>query len=233
MSALRFMTSRGRVGASAVAACTFALAFATAALAETDAQRATFRVTLSAKLTKTWDYVDSREEPGCTSRSRVRGSRTVTLRSARATVVVVTLRSGRLRFSPALVRSVTALTRQGGSVSRSGCGVSEQRLCAVQQRPHRNQTFSFFRSRPGEITFRPAREYAIASTCPPEDRSVRTERPDLDVAEGRLVERDLFNRRVRSLTVNGGYDEETQIEGGPEGTVLERVDWHLTFRRVS
>jgi hypothetical protein len=216
-----------------VAACIFSLAFATAAFAKTDAQRATFRVTLSAKVTKTWDYMAEREEPGCTSRTRVRGSRTVTLRSVRPTVVVVTLSSGRLRFSPALVRSVTALTRQSGSVSTSGCGISEQRLCGRQQRPHRNQTFRFFRSGPGELIFRPTRDYTIASTCPPEDRAVRTERPGIHLAEGRLVERDLFNRRVRSLTANGGYDEETQIEGGPDGRVLARADWRLTFTRIS
>ena len=215
-----------------MAACTFALAFATAAIAQTEAQRATFRVTLSAKVTKTWDYVAEREEAGCTRRTRVRGSRTVTLRSVRPTVVVVTSSSGRLRFSPALVRSVTALTRQGGSVSTSGCGNPNQRGCARTQRSFTNQSFGFFRSRPGELIFRPTRDYTIASTCPPEDRAVRTERPGIHLAEGRLVERDLFNRRVRSLTANGGYDEETTIEGGPDGRVLARADWHVFFTRV-
>jgi hypothetical protein len=220
------------LGAPAVAACIVALAFATAALAEADARRATFRVTLSAKVTKTWDYVATREEPGCTSRTRVRGSRTVTLRSVRPTVVVVTSSSGRLRFRPALVRFVTAVTRQDGSVSTSGCGSPTQRDCTRVQRSFTNQSFGFFRSRPGELIFRPTRDYAIASTCPPEDRAVRTERPGIQFAEGRLVERDLFNRRVRSLSANGGYDEQTEIEGGPDGRVLVRADWHLRFTRV-
>lgn len=229
---LRFLRFWGRCGALAGAACTVALVFATAAFGQADAQRATFSVTLSAKVTKTWDYVAEREEPGCTTRTRVRGSRTVTLRSVRPTVVIVTLSSGRLRFRPALVRSVTALTRQDGSVSTSGCGSPTRRDCTRAQRSFRKQSFGFFRSRPGELVFRPTRDYTISSTCPPEDRVVRTERPGIQFAEGRLVERDLFNRRIRSLTANGGYDEETDIQGGPDGRVLARVDWHLTFTRV-
>jgi hypothetical protein len=216
-------------------ACACSLALASSVDARSAPQQATFRVTLSAQITKTWDYVTSRQEGACTVSTRVRGSRRATLMSVRPTLVKATASAGQIRFSPALVRSVRTRIIQGGSVREDalgpGCGGAVQRDCARTQRTL-EQTLRFFRSRPREISFRRSPEYTIATTCPPEATVVRAERPGLHEAQGRLSERDLFARRIRSQTVSGEFEEETEISGDVDGRVVERVRWNLTFVRL-
>ena len=72
---------------------------------------ARFNVTLTAQVTKSWDYVTTRVDGECTVTTHVVGSRVVTLRSTRPTTVTATSSAGRIRFSPAVVRSVTARGR--------------------------------------------------------------------------------------------------------------------------
>ena len=215
--------------------CACALVLATGVDARPAAQQSTFRVTLNGQLTKTWDYTTVRQEGECTVTTRVRGTRRVVLASTRPTINSVTSSLGRIRFSPALVRSVRVQITQGGSVSVGergpGCGPATQRDCARTQRTL-SQTLRFFRSRPREISFRRTPDYTFTTTCPPEAAEVRTERPGLHEAQGRLSERDLFTRRLRSHTVSGAFEEETEILGDVTGTVLERVRWTLTFVRV-
>ena len=77
-------------------------------------QRATFDVTLSATVTKSWNTVTESTEESCTVFRRSIGRRTVTLRSARPTRIAVTLRSGKASFSPAAVRFVAVQVTQTG-----------------------------------------------------------------------------------------------------------------------
>lgn len=231
------MGSWGQIAAATTAACVCVLAFATAIDARAGA-RATFRVTISAQITKNWDYVSSSQAGDCTVASHVLGSRTVTLRSSRPTLVTATGSPGRVRLSPTLLRSVTARTTQDGLVTVTerglGCVGRTQTDCTRQRRTLPNQTLRFFRSRPGEISFRRSRDFGagLSRICPPEDPEVQVERPGLHEAQGDLSERQLFDREIQSQTVSGSFREDTEIEGGPDGRVVERVSWSLRFARV-
>ena len=199
---------------------------------------ATFRVTLSAQLTKTWDYVDTREDAGCVFTDRVRGSRTVSLASSRPTIVRVRTVNGKPRFVPTLLRRITARARQSGSVDSTtrgaGCIPVTNRDCVRLRRTLSNQAVQFFRSGRNELSFRRTRNFsAIGSpSCPPEVQAVREEQPELHEAPGEIAEKDIFNLRVATITAGGISDETAELEGGPTGRVVARVSWTLTFRRV-
>lgn len=231
------MGTRGRISILITFACAGALASAQAVEAGPDASSARFNVTLTAQVTKTWDYVTTRAEGECTVTTHVVGSRVVTLRSSRPTIVTATSSAGRIRFSPAVVRSVTARATQGGSVTTTergpGCGRRTHSNCAKPRRTLANQTLAFFRSRRNEISFRRTRDFGsgFPTTCPLEAPEVRVERPGLHEAQGELSEQDLFNRGVRFQTAVGSSEETSELSGNPDGKVIARASWSLTFRR--
>lgn len=231
------MGHSGRIGALATVTCMVALALAAGIDARSSAQRATFRVTLTAQITKRWNYITSHQEGDCTVSTRVEGNRTITLRSARPTIVRATSTAGRLRFIPAVVRWVTAGASQGGAVTRTerglGCTPVTRTDCVRARRTLANQTLSFFRSRRNEISFRRTRDFAAGiSSCPPEAAEVRAEQTGIHEAQGELSERDLFRRGIRFQRASGVFEETTDLEGELEGRIVEKVSWSLTFRRV-
>lgn len=232
------MGTRGRISILITFACAGALASAQAVEAGPDASSARFNVTLTAQVTKTWDYVTTRAEGECTVTTHVVGSRVVTLRSSRPTIVTATSSAGRIRFSPSVVRSVTARATQGGSVTTTergpGCGRRTHSNCAKPRRTLANQTLAFFRSRRNEISFRRTRDFGsgFSTTCPLEAPEVRVERPGLHQAQGELSEQDLFNRGVRFQTAVGSSEETSELSGNPDGKVIARASWSLTFRRA-
>ena len=237
MHVLRPMGNRGRICVLVMLAGASALACAQAVEAGQDASRARFNVTLTAQITKTWDYVTNRQEGECVVTTHVQGSRVVTLRSGRPTIVTATSSGGRTRFSPAVVRFVTARASQGGSVTTTerglGCWRRTHTNCAKLRRALANQSLTFFRSRRNEISFRRTRDFAsgLPTTCPPEAAEVRVERPGVYQAQGELSERDLFNRGIRFQTATGSSTETTDLEGDPDGKIIARANWSLTFRR--
>jgi hypothetical protein len=218
-------------------ACASALACVDAVEAGRGASGARFDVTLTAQLTKSWDYVTTRAEGDCTITTHIVGSRVVTLRSSRPTIVTATSSAGRIRFSPAAVRFVTARASQVGSVTTTerglGCGRRTHSNCARASRTLANQALAFFRSRRNEISFRRARDFGsgLPTSCPPEAPEVRVERPGLHQAQGELSEQDLFSRGVRFQTAIGSSNETTDLSGGLEGKVVARANWSLKFRR--
>lgn len=237
MHTLWFMGIRGRIGVSITIACASALACAQALEAGRDASNARFNVTLTAQVTKSWDYVTTRLEGECTITTHVVGSRVVTLRSSRPTIVTATSSAGRTRFNPAVVRFVTARATQGGSVTTTerglGCGGRNHLDCVKLRRTLANQTLAFFRSRRNEISFRRTRDFGggFPTNCPLEAPEVRVERPGVHDAQGELSEQDLFKRGIRFQTASGSSIETTDLEGGPDGKVIARVTWSLKFRR--
>lgn len=239
MHLLRLMGTRGRICVLITFACASALTYSQAVEAGQDASRARFNVTLTAQVTKNWDYVTSRVDGECTVTTRVVGSRIVSLRSSRPTIVTATSSAGRIRFSPAVVRSVTARASQGGSVTTTerglGCVRRTYANCVKPRRTLANQTLAFFRSRRNEISFRRTRDFAsgFSTSCPPEAPEVRVERPGLHQAQGELSEQDLFNRGIRFQTATGSSEETSELSGDPDGKVIARASWSLTFRRAS
>jgi hypothetical protein len=237
MQGLRRISDRRRTGLLVTTLGLAALACAPGVQARKDAPTATFRVTLNAQLTKTWDYVATRRASSCTITDRVRGSRTVTLTSARPTIVRVVPAGGRVRFTSPVLRFVTARARQGGSVDATQRGTDcvpvTDRDCAPLRRTLTNRTLRFFRSGNNELSFRRAPGFGtFPTTCPPEAPEIRAENPRLHEAEGRLDEKDLFNRAITTVTAGGTVQETIEIEGEPTGKVVTRVSWTLTFRRL-
>jgi hypothetical protein len=114
-----------------------------------------------------------------------------------------------------------------------GCGRLTRTTCPKRRRTLANQTLAFFRSRRNEISFRRSRDFGsgLPTSCPPEAPEVRVERPGLHQAQGELSEQDLFNKGIRFQTATGSSEETSQLSGNPDGKVVARASWSLTFRR--
>ena len=196
-------------------------------------QRATFDVTLRATVTKNWNTVTESTEESCTVFRRSIGRRTVTLRSARPTRIAVTLRSGKVSFSPAAVRFVAVqVTQTGENRTRreAPCSTATEReRCRPAKRSVSGGTFRFFRSARNEISFHSARLPAAGTSCPRESAAVRAIRPGLHAAEGEIAEVDLA--RARSQTAFASAERTTDLEGAETGRIVERISWSLTFSR--
>jgi hypothetical protein len=240
MSALRQMRFRGRFGALLALVFVGALAGAASAFSHSEASRGVFHVTLKAQLTKTWNYVATQEEGDCVTQTRVRGSRTVTLRSARPTVVTVAFANGRARYSSGIVRFLGGRVTQSEAVTAvesggAGCRRSSKRSnCLRPRRALANQAVRFFRSAKDEISFARSRDFTagLSPSCPPQAQPVRAERASLHLAEGEISERELLSTRYPSQTGFGSVEETTDFEGDENGKVVVRVSWQLTFARA-
>jgi hypothetical protein len=198
-------------------------------------KRVAFRVTLNATVTKDWNTVTESTENGCPTSQRSVGRRTVTLRSTRPSTVFVTLGSGRVSYSPAVVRYVRAELSQSGNRTTSVQAPCTVRMthsrCTHVRRAVSGASFGFFRSARDEISFHSARLPEFSMACPPESSGVRGIRPGLQEAQGELSEAVLMDRRIPTQTAIGTAEVETDLDGRETGRVVERVRWELTFTR--
>ena len=209
------------------------IAILAGAAAEAQPNRAMYAVTLRATITKDWNTVSEATEDNCRVFRRAIGHRTVTLRSARPTRVVVNLGSRGASLSPSAVRFITVrVTQSGENKTRrdppcpSG---TELEKCPPTKRTLRGGSFHFFRSGRNEISFRTARLPNAGTLCPSEPASVRAIRPELRHAEGKISEVELA--RGASQTAFGSAAVTTELETGETGSVVERVSWSLSFTR--
>jgi hypothetical protein len=192
-------------------------------------------VSLQATVTKEWNTVRQTTEAGCPVSKHSVGRRTVRLRSARPTTVVVTFAGGRPSYSPSAVRFVAMEVTQSGSQTtgvRAPCRVGTTKTrCPRARRAVTGGAFGFFRSAQNEISFHNARLPEAQSSCPRESSKVRAIRPSLQAAQGELSEATLMDGGYPSQTALGTAETETDLEGAEEGRVIERVSWGLTFTR--
>jgi hypothetical protein len=198
-------------------------------------KRVAFSVTLSATVTKDWNTVAESTENGCPTSVRSVGKRTVTLRSARPTIVLVTLGGGRVSYSPAIVRNVNAgLTQSGSTTKTVGTPCLAQMThsrCGHQRRALSGARFGFFRSARNEISFHSARLPELTMPCPRESSTVRAIRASLQQAQGELSESALMDPRTPNQTAVASADIETDLDAQEKGRVVEHVQWALTFAR--
>jgi hypothetical protein len=174
--------------------CGFGLACLLAFLAGTAAgasapKRASFRVTLDATVTKDWNTLTESSENGCPTSRRSIGHRTVRLRSAKPSTVVVTFGAGRVSYSPAVVGFLSTEVKQSGSKTtrvQVPCRSSTvHATCRGTRRAVAGGRVRFFRSAHDELSFHPTRLPEIATTCLSESAAVRAIRPGLQGAPGR------------------------------------------------
>ena len=194
---------------------------------------------MKAQLTKTWNYVSTREVEACLVQSRVTGSRTVTLRSSRPTRVTVSYANGRARYWSGVIRFLGGRAAQNGSVTTvesgpPGCrGKTKRTNCKRPRRTLANAAVRFFRGRKDRIAFARTRDFAagLSPGCPPQAQEVRAEGASLHLAVGEISERELFSRPTQ--TGFASVEETTDFEGIADGKVVVKVNWQLTFRRIS
>jgi hypothetical protein len=226
-----------RVHAAMKSSCGIALVCVIAILAGSAAAArptsATYAVTLRATVTKDWNTAVESSEDGCTVVRRSIGHRTVTLRSSRPTTVVVSLRTGKVSFSPSTLRFVTAkVTQSGENRTRKeqpcGSGTVRERCHPITRRVSLGSV-RFFRSRRNEIAFRPTTLPRAGTACPRESAAVRGLRPGLRDAAGQISEVPLAGGAAQTAFASAAAT--TDLEGAETGRVVERVSWTMTFAR--
>jgi hypothetical protein len=72
---------------------------------------------------------------------------------------------------------------------------------------------------------------AFVNDCPGEPGSVRAVNAGLAFADATFSERELFNRRVGGLTLEGDAEGTTTLLSG-SARIAHRVHWTLTLRRL-
>src|SRR5215203_2508540 len=198
-------------------------------------QRAVLKVTLGASVTKSWNTVTHTTLDGCDVSIRSIGVRKATLRSKRATKVVVTSRGRLVSYAPAVVKFVTVDVTGSGEQTTTyepPCQQPPEHVACAHTRRHvSGAAFRFFRSKRNEISFRRARIPAVSGSCPRQSSTVRAIVPGLHQAEGRLSEAELTNPRGAIQTAIAEAVVESDLDGDEEGRATERVRWTLTFGR--
>ena len=198
-------------------------------------RRAVLKVTLHATVTKSWNTVTHTTLSGCDVAIHSIGTRKVTLRSKRATKVLVTSGSGRVTYRPPAVRFVAVVVNGSGDQTtkyESPCQQPTEHVsCPRAHKVLSGGSLGFFRSRRNEISFGHARLPDVGGSCPFQSATVRGIRPGLNQAQGELAEAALTNPRVPGQTAIASADVTSELDGDEEGTVTERVRWSLAFAR--
>jgi hypothetical protein len=229
------------LGVATVLAC--ALLFGWGAAAAATPERAAFKVTLTATLTKDW-RVSRTVEGECVETTTSRGFWKLILRTRRPSGLVFTrTHAGRpLRIDPGVVRAISGSAIQTGSIRRVSqaprCVPTEQvRTCPGRRRIVRDATVPLTSPRLGVARFARLRgvagAYSFGGTCPGETADVRALRTGLRLADAPLSAADVFGRNVPRFFITGNTRQVTTIDGDDTGRVIERVNWKLTFTRIA
>jgi hypothetical protein len=228
-----------RVGVFLVGACVLLSAWGAAGAATP--QRAEFRVTLTATLTKDWSHVRL-VQTDCIRATTHIGRWKLSLATRRPSRMVISRPvSSALRLGPAVVSSIAGRATQTGSrrevVSGGPCDRDVRRTsCAVQRRSFRGASARLTNPARGKARFAPLRGAAAARSfrpsCPEEPTEIRSIRTDLALADAPLSAADVFDRDVPRFFISGNTQQVTTLEGPYDGRVTERVRWTLTFTRL-
>jgi hypothetical protein len=228
-------------GVSLVALLVLTLAWGAAGAATP--QRAAFRVTLTATLTKDWTATRT-VTAECEEVTTNAGQWKLTLATRRPSRMVIVGPSARgrpLRISPAVVGSIAGTATQAGSIRLETrgprCTRSIKRTdCDSQRRSFRRATARL--TSPSRGTARFARlqgasaARSFSGNCPEEPAEISSIRTDLSLADAPLSAADAFARDVPRFFISGNTEQVTTIEGDYDGRVTERVRWKLTFTRL-
>jgi hypothetical protein len=229
-----------RVGSVALLVSVLVLAAGTAHAAQRD--DASFKVTLTATLTKKWTFTRVEEDGDCARTTRGSGRWDVRLSSRRAaTVRAVEAAGGNVRFSGAVVRGLAGTASQTGSYTTTSTGapscerVARSVRCARERRSFRGAAAPFVSPRRRVLRFgrlRGAAGIRFQSRCLDVPHDIREISTDLPLAPGPLDRADVFGRNVPRWFVTGDTEQVTTIEGDITGRVTERVRWTLNFKRL-
>ena len=205
---------------------------------------ASFRVGLTATLTKNWSFTRVETDPGCTRTTQGIGRWQTRLATQTKTRVrAIAASRGQMRFTGATLRAIAGAAIRSGRMTITTRGAppcdrfARTVRCGAQRRSFRGASVSFGSPRRGVVQFRrlrgAARIRSYDSICPEEPSDIRAIRTDLPLATGPLDASDVFARDVTRWFVSGDSRQVTTIEGEVPGRVVERVRWTLTFTRIT
>jgi hypothetical protein len=221
-----------------VRAFCLALAVIAAGVAASDtssvsSSRASFVVRLRGTIQQSADFKRQTTQGECAYVYSGRWDNKLTLRSRKATTLIVTTRAGRLRFSPARISALTGkqTTRGAGVAKAPGCEtvVSD---CFQRAETFRGGRAAIVSGRRGALSLGRLRHRQLRPPCGTGE-SLGGVRADLDLASARLRAPSLFGQR-RRVVVSGSYESEEDLDP-PEaesGTLETRVSWSLDFTRL-
>jgi hypothetical protein len=207
-------------------------------------QRAEFRVTLTATLTKDWTHTRI-VEAECNEVTTHGGHWKLTLSTRRPSRMVLARpasRRGALRLSPSTVSAIAGRAMQSGTrrVELRGprCNREVRRTaCAEQRRSFRGASARLTSPARGKARFAPLRGASAARSfrgnCPEQPPEIRSIRTELALADAPLSATDVFDPDVPRFFISGNSQQVTTLEGPYDGRVTERVRWTLTFTRLS
>jgi len=195
--------------------------------------RASFAVTLRGTIQQSADYKRQTVQGECAYVYSGHWDNKLTFRSLKPTRLIVTTRSGRLRFSPARISALTGkqTTRGAGVAKAPGCEtvVSD---CFQRAESFCGGRAAIVSGRRGALSLGRLRHRQLRPPCGTGE-SLGGVRADLDLASARLRAPTLFGSR-RRVAVSGSYESEEDL-GPPQaesGTLETRVSWSLDFTRV-
>jgi hypothetical protein len=195
--------------------------------------RASFAVTLRGTIEQSTDFKRETRQGECAYVYSGSWHNTLQLRSQRPTRVVVTTRSGTLRFSPAQLSALGGrLTTRGAGVAKApGCEtvVSD---CFRRAERFRGGKVAMASRRRGVFVLGRLRYRQLTTPCGT-GQSLGGVRADLDLASARITASALFGAARRPVVVTGSYESDDDL-GEPEvesGSLKTRVSWSLEFRR--
>jgi hypothetical protein len=226
-----------RLGACVVA-LGVALVALDAALAN-EASSARFLVTVRATVAKRWSYATSTTSAGCTTKTKGSGTRTITLRADEAIV------NGRWAGGKARARFMNPVRGISGAVTQSGekttrlsgsdCTTEGRHYdCSRKYRTFEHRTAQLVSVRAHRLGFRRMRGVVpddFFDSCPGEPVAIRSVGGNIDLADVKFGERDLFAHTTAALTLRARADV-TTTNLPASGRVVQRVRWTVVFRRL-
>jgi hypothetical protein len=155
------------------------------------------------------------------------------IHSSTPTIMVVTSRSGRLRFSPAEIHALDGkwTTSGGGYLEAAGCSTIAVD-CLPRPTTFRRGLVAIASPRPGRLTLGRIRHRHLRTCGTAEAFGSRT--ADVDLAPAHIAASRLLGTSRRRVVVNGSYEATDEL-GPPNvdsGTLDTKVSWSLTFTRV-
>lgn len=200
---------------------------------------ARFDATLTATVTKDWRSSTAAPQGECTRTISRQGRRTVSMRSSRPSRLAVNRGAdGRVRFLEPVVRSIGVTAAQGGSRTTQLGGQCRRSVsrsnCSRMSRTFPNEKTRLTSRVRDEVSFVKMRDVvsrSVLSSCPGEPATARARRPGIELASGRLPEKQLFDPSITQITATGSYDQTTQVDGDETTVVVEQVRWTLVLRR--
>ena len=218
------------------------LAAGTGNAAQPGSERGYFDVTVRGKIVKRWTFVENNPNTACAVRRRYTGREEFTIRSRRATRVLVRGRAdGRLVLG-AILRHLAGTYRQTGTRSdrstSSACPtpVSYSTRCRPPRRAvNSGGTIGVSAPRKGTVRLAklrlPIRLPRALSACEP--KAVANLPTRTEIAAARVSAADVFDKQARAVEFETGASETSTFSGGDTGRAVVDVSWTVSFEPVT